>query len=149
MQRNFDDRFSNWVAWCKYRGLHQDRAKSIEGAYRSPQIWDARNAKPDWLLNMDIPDAIMVNRAYSQLGERIRRVIKVIWFKPHWRPQWQAQKLGCHFTQLGELADHAKCVMKNRLDFLERRNSITVKVSVTTVKTVNPPAGAELCPEAR
>lgn len=120
LDTEFEARFKNWIFWCRMRGLHQGHAGSVEGRYRSPQHWDPINPKPDWLLMMDENDAVMVNRAYSQLGEYFRRVIKVLWFRPHWRAQWQAQKLSCHHSDLGDLGYRAKTMLKNRLRFIER-----------------------------
>jgi hypothetical protein len=104
------------------RGMHQGHAGSVEGRYRSPQHWDPVNPKPDWLLMMDENDAVLLNRAYSQLGEYTRRVIKILWFRPHWRPQWQAQKLAVHHTELGDLGYRCKLMMQNRLKYLESKH---------------------------
>jgi hypothetical protein len=70
--------------------------------------------------------ALLVNRAYWELGEKSRRTILVIWFRPHWREQWKAQKIGCHHTELGEVGYRAKRMLKNRLDFVERKAKIKV-----------------------
>jgi hypothetical protein len=142
--KSFDERFINWLKWCRLRGIHQDRARSAEGAYRSPQVWEERNPRP---AELDINDAVLVNRAYSQLAEKTRRIIKILWFRPHWRPEWQAQKIGCHHTELKDLAAFAMCVMHNRLEFLEQKHKITLKVSVTTVKAVSLPDEAECSPK--
>jgi hypothetical protein len=75
---------------------------------------------------MDIPDAVLLNRAYSQLGDRTRNIIKVLWFRTHWRPQWQAQKIGCHFKELGEMGEWAKKMLSNRLTFIERCSTARV-----------------------
>ena len=106
-------------------GKFQAKAGSAEGNYHSPQVWDDRNPRPQWLIELDVPDAVEVNRAYIQLGERTRRVIKILWFRTHWRPQWQAQKLGCHHTELGELGHKARLMLRNRLDFIQKPSRIT------------------------
>ena len=123
---DFAPRFENWRSWCRMRGLHQAHAGSIEGRYRSPQHWDPVNPKPDWLILLNEPYAVLVNRAYSQLGDYYRRVIKVLWFKTHWRPQWQAQKLCCHHTELGDLGYRAKLMLKNRLRYVESAEKKTL-----------------------
>lgn len=117
----FEVRFKNWLSWCRMKGLHQGHAGSVEGKYRSPQHWDPVNPKPEWLLTMNEPDAVLLNRAYSQLGEYTRRAIKILWFRSYWRPQYQAQKLGVHHTELGDLGYRVKRMMENRLKYLERK----------------------------
>jgi hypothetical protein len=118
---DFEARFANWLHWCRMKGMHQGHAGSVEGRYRSPQHWDPVNPKPEWLLLMDVNDAVLLNRAYSQLGEYARRAIKILWFRPYWRAQWQAQKLQVHHTELADLAYRAKKMMENRLAFIEKR----------------------------
>lgn len=126
LDTEFEARFRNWLAWCRMKGLHQGHAGSVEGRYRSPQHWDPVNPKPDWLLMMNENDAVMVNRAYSQLGEWWRRAIKILWFKAHLRPQWQAQKLGVHYTELGDLGFRARLMLRNRLAWLESKKHLHV-----------------------
>lgn len=121
LDTEWERRFSNWLAWCRMRGLHQGHAGSVEGRYRSPQHWDPVNPKPDWLLMMNENDAVLLNRAYSQLGDYWRRVIKILWFRASWRPQWQAQKLCVHHTELGDLGFRARLMMRNRLRYLESK----------------------------
>ena len=118
------------MAWCRMRGVYQERAGSAEGFYRSPQHWEPQNPKPDWLVSLNEPDAVMVNRAYSQLGVRARQIIKVLWFRSHWRVQWQAQKLGCHHTELRDLGHTAKTMLRNRLRFIEKETCTKQKISV-------------------
>lgn len=111
----FHQRFDNWRRWCLQKGLHQGRTGSIEGFYRSPQCWDPPEPRPPAI---DLPDAIMVNRAYmylAQLAPKQANIIKILTFRPHWRPQWQAQKLGIHYTRLDEALDAAKIMLKNQL----------------------------------
>jgi hypothetical protein len=123
---DFEVRFANWLAWCRMKGLHQGHAGSVEGRYRSPQHWDPVSPKPQWLLTMDINDAVLLNRAFSQLGEYTRRVIKILWFRPHWRVQWQAQKLQVHHTELADLGYRSKRMMENRLKYIERKEKAVV-----------------------
>jgi hypothetical protein len=112
----FPARFENWRRWADQKGLYQGRAGSAEGAYRSPQIWDPPGPRPPMI---DVVDAIVVNRAYIQLrliAERQARVIQILVFRgKHWRPQWQAQKLGIHHTKLEEALSHAKQMLENQL----------------------------------
>jgi hypothetical protein len=71
-------------------------------------------------------DALLVNRAYWELGEKTRKTIKILWFRTGWKPTWQAQKIGCHHTELGEIGYRAKRMLQNRLDFVERKSRIAV-----------------------
>jgi hypothetical protein len=112
----FERRFSNWVKWCNRKGLHQGRTGSAEGNWRSPQIWHPPEPRPEVL---NEPDALLFNSAYWQLGERVRQVIKILVFRPHLRPQWQAQKLGVHYLKLDEELAWAKTMMKNRVSMIE------------------------------
>jgi hypothetical protein len=133
--RPFEERFENWLRWCQLKGLYHAKAGSAEGHYRSPQTWEPQNPKPAWLITMDIPDAALLNRAYSQLGDRTRNIIKVLWFRAHWRPQWQAQKIGCHFKELGEIGNRAKKMFENRLLFIERSaNAMVIEVQTEHVR---------------
>lgn len=111
----FATRFSNWVRWCNQKGLYQGRCGSIEGAYRSPQHWDPPEPRPQ---PIDELDAVLVNRAFThlaQLSPRNANVIKIVVFRPYWRPQWQAQKLGIHWQKLGEALAQAKKMLGNQL----------------------------------
>ena len=156
-KRPFNERFSNWLYWCQLKGIYHGKAGSAEGRYRSPQTWEPQNPKPAWLITMDIPDAVEVNRAYSQLGERTRKIIKVLWLKTTWRPQWQAQAIGCHWKELEEVGYRAKRMLENRLNFLETKcltrkndpvNSYTVAHnSDTRLTPATRPEGAALTPE--
>lgn len=129
---DFDWRFNNWLHFCKLKGIYHGKAGSAEGRYRSPQIWEPQNPKPAWLITLDENDAVLVNRAYSQLADKTRRVIKVIWIKTWWRPQWQAQAIGCHWTKLDEAGYRAKKMLENRLNFIEKKVLHTPKASVTS-----------------
>lgn len=122
-ESDFEARFTNWLRWCQGRYYFQrSQAGSVEGAYRSPQrnVWDPPDPNMKILEPIRNYDAVMVNRAYWQLGDRVRQTIKILWFRPHWREQWKAQKIGCHHTELAELGYRAKRMLKNRLAFLER-----------------------------
>lgn len=119
-KRAFNERFSNWLHWCQLKGIYHGKAGSAEGHYRSPQVWEPQNPKPAWLITLDENDAVLVNRAYSQLGDRTRRVIKVLWIKTGWKPQWQAQAIGCHWKELEDVGFRAKRMLENRLAFIEK-----------------------------
>ena len=113
-------RFENWRRWCVARGLHQGHAYSIEGRYRSPQHWNPPEPKPQMI---DDNDALMVNRAYTrlaQIAESQAKIIKILTFRVHLRPQWQAQKLGIHYLVLDEAYYRAKLALKNNVAFLEK-----------------------------
>jgi hypothetical protein len=121
MTEHFQQRFANWVRWCIAKGLPQGHALSLEGQYRSPQHWWPEGPRPP---SIDLVDAVMVNRAYSRLmflAPKQARVIKLLTFKPYLRPQWQAQKLGIHYLDLGEAYYQAKLMLRNQLDFLEKK----------------------------
>ena len=128
----FEQRFSNWLHWCQLKGIYHGKAGSAEGYYRSPQIWEPQNPKPIWLIELDENDAVLVNRAYSQLGTKARKTIKVLWIKTGWRPQWQPQAIGCHWKELEEVGYRAKRMLENRLAFIEKslhttKNSVNSK----------------------
>jgi hypothetical protein len=111
----FSARFANWARWCVQKGLYRGRAGSVEGAYRSPQHWDPPEPRPP---TIDVLDAILVNRAYVRLAvlaPKQAQIIKVLVFRPHFRPQWQAQKLGIHYTELDEALSRAKRMLCNQL----------------------------------
>lgn len=135
-KRDFSERFHNWLHWCQIKGIYHGKAGSAEGRYRSPQTWEPQNPKPAWLVTMDINDAVLVNRAYSQLAERTRKIIKVIWIKAHWRPQWQAQAIGCHWKELEEVGYRAYRMLENRLEFIERKCLHTPEPSVNSTVIV-------------
>lgn len=120
MVDDFEGRFNNWLRWCRDVYGSQGRCHSAEGSYRSPQHWDP--PEPDMRILEPIIDydALLVNRAYWQLGEQTRRTIKILWFRTGWRPQWKAQKIGCHHTGLDEVGRRAKLMLRNRLRFIEK-----------------------------
>jgi hypothetical protein len=122
----FETRFRNWLRWCRDVYGSQGRCFSAEGAYRSPQHWDPPEPNMRILEPIMDYDALLVNRAYWQLAEKTRRTIKILWFRTSWKPTWQAQKIGCHHTELGEVGYRAKTMLKNRLDFVERKSRIAV-----------------------
>jgi hypothetical protein len=115
-EAEFPARFENWRRWADQRGLYQGHAGSIEGRYRSPQHWDPPDPRPP---SINLPDAILVNRAYmhlAQIAPKPARVIQILVFKgKNWRPQWQAQKLGIHHTGLEEALTRAKQMLENQL----------------------------------
>lgn len=111
----FEARFENWVRWCNQKGLHQGRVGSLEGGYRSPQIWHPPEPRPP---SIDLPDAVLVNRAYTKLAiqaEHYARAIQTLVFMPYLRPTRQAQILGTHYLRLNELLDKSKLMLKNLL----------------------------------
>lgn len=130
----FDSRFQNWVRWCKARGVHQARVGSAEGEYRSSQIWEQVEPKGE---GVDSVDAQFLNRAYSQIDKKSRRVIKVIYFREYWKAKWQAQKLGINEGELERAALGARFVFKGRVAFLESRTD-----NAPTVDPVFAPWGA-------
>jgi hypothetical protein len=112
---SFEKRFDNWRRWCLQKGLHQGRVGSAEGNWRSPQIWHPPEPRP---AAIDLPDAVAVNRAYTQLAIQspsAAKAIQVIVFMPYLRPQRQAQILGTHYLRLDGLLDKTKIMLRNVL----------------------------------
>lgn len=131
---DFDQRFVNWRRWCIARGHYQARAGSAEGGYSSPQGKGQPSGWGDYVLSplpsitqlpIDVVDAIQVNRAFAGLAARARRVIVVIWFRSHWRPSWQAQKIQCRVVDLSDKAHWAKLCLANHLNRIEGRGRLT------------------------
>lgn len=142
---SFDERFDNWRRWCETRGVQYGRVGSLEGNYRSPQCWEPPNPRPPMI---DVPDAILINRAYTWLSihaPREAKTIKVMTFMHHWRERWKAQKLGIHYTKLDEAYKTARIMLKNVSEHIERKRIKLVisSIHLTTVQAVNPP-GAEV-----
>lgn len=115
MLETFETRFKNWVNWCKLKNINYSRTGSAEGNYKSPQIWDERNPIPEWIRAINHLDAIEVNRAYIALPEKPRQIIYILCFKSHWRAEYQAQRINCHHTELGERLYWAKTQLNNLL----------------------------------
>jgi hypothetical protein len=121
MTEQFLLRFENWRRWASTRGLYRGHVFSIEGRYASPQHWYPEPPAP---AAIDVPDAVLVNRAYTYLAiiaPRQARVIKILTFRAYLRPQWQAQKLGIHYLELEEAHYRAKRALANQLDFVEKQ----------------------------
>lgn len=122
---DFEERFRNWVRWCRDVFNQRGRAGSAEGAYRSPQHWEPPEPNMKLLDPIIDWDALLVNRAYWQLGEKTRRTIKILWFRRSWGPERQARKIGIHKSKLEEVAELSKKMLSNRLRFVENRRSIS------------------------
>lgn len=126
-----DDRLTNWKRWCLARGLHQGQANSLEGAYRCPcRPDDTPTGWDDWLVTppqiirepLDRPDAVLVNRGYTMLAlftARQARIIKIMTFRSHWRPQWMAQKIGIHYLELDAAYANAKRMLFDQVALIE------------------------------
>ena len=111
----FEVRFQNWVRWCNQKGLYRGRVGSAEGDWRSPQIWDPPEPRPE---PINDPDAVEMNRAYTQLAmtaPTYARAIQVLVFRPYLRPQRQGQILGVNYQKLDQLLHKSKQMMKNIL----------------------------------
>lgn len=118
---------------------YQGHAGSIEGRYRSPQHWDPVNPKPEWLLMMNEPDAVLVNRAYSRLSQWAMKTIRVLWlpYRGKRLSEYQkAKELGCHYTELYDKGLRAKSELASGVALLERTAKIGVLVAdnLVTVK---------------
>ena len=133
MKVDFEWRFENWLRWCRLGGLRGRRCGSAEGGYRSPQVWWPEGARGE---GVDVVDAVEMNRSYWGLPVRVRRVVQVLWFRGWWRPQWQAQKLGVHWTKLGELGHWAKRCWGVRLALGDRGGMILREKREFTGQTV-------------
>jgi len=70
---------------------------------------------------VDLVDALLLNRAYLGLTVGQRNAIKWVYFFRHWRLEWIARKLGCRRDDLGEKVASARLAMANRVAFLEGR----------------------------
>ena len=124
----FDDRFRNWVVWCRRReGYGRVRCGSAESWYRTPQPWheivEARVEEP-----VEV-DALVLNRAFCRLPGRVRKIIKVLYFGGHRSPKWQALELGVLMIELPELGLRARRLFSAGVDELERldENARTVE----------------------
>jgi len=148
MTEQFLLRLDNWTRWCAGRGLYhraapvslagevmssEGRALSLEGNYRcESRPDDTPTGWGDWLSSapvqprpaIDIPDAVLVNRAYVRLATltaRQARIIRIMTFKAHWRPQWQAQKLGIHYLELPSAYYRARLMLAHQLEILDKQ----------------------------
>lgn len=109
LDERFMERLRNWLRWCKQKGFRRSQAGSIEGLYRSGQVWEPEEPHGE---PVDVVDAAEVDRAYVALDDRSRRVIKILYFRDHWKPAWQAQKLNCRAADLDALRVAAlRCLM--------------------------------------
>jgi hypothetical protein len=138
---DFEPRFQNWLRWCyeiSGEPVASDRAHSLEGLYSGPQGKGHPTGWGDWdeaappHITIPIPidhwDALLINRAYWQLGEKIRRTIKILWFRKSWGKERQARKIGVHQSTLDDVAEQSKAMLKNRLRFVEQKHKIRVRV---------------------
>ena len=117
----FQLRFTNWIRWCTETASEPSSpCNSIEGRYKSPQIWDEARPNMGLLNPINKWDAMALQRAYVSMPPDERRVIKFMYFRPHWRREWIAQKLDVHHSKLGERLHIAKCCMCGVLDTQER-----------------------------
>jgi len=111
------ERWRNWVRWCRRDGRHYGRVGSAEGGWSSPQCWYPPEPRP---LEVDDPDAELVNRAYTASPAEARRVIQLIMFRGrNWRRSWIAQKLGLHRSRLTEALYRSKKIMRELLELQE------------------------------
>lgn len=120
MTEEFFYRYRNWVRWCLTKGQRQGHVFSLEGNYRSPQNWYPEPPRP---AAIDVPDAVLFNRAFTRLAElspRHARVIKILTFRAYLRPEWQAQKLGIHHLELADAHYRAQCALFNQVSFLQK-----------------------------
>lgn len=119
----FEPRFKNWLRWChEHIGEPHGSASSVEGAYRSPQIWDVVEPNLGLLNPVDKWDAQVVQRAYVVLPDLDRRTIKFMYFRPHWRQAWIAQKLNVSKLELQDRLHASKQKMAENLDALDKND---------------------------
>lgn len=140
-------RFRNWARWASARGSRQGQAFSIEGHFRlKSRVDDTPTGWGDWLTTppqypplppLDSVDAVLVNRGYVHLwlvAERQAKIIKILTFRSYLRPQWQAQKLGMHWTELEEAYHRAKLMMRNQVFILEKKGYTSRTVKPVTLR---------------
>lgn len=134
----FEIRFENWLRWCREgSGEPMERCGSAEGGWDSPQVWDAPEPNMRLLMPVNVPDAVLVNRAYVKMAGEWRRVLKIVYFRPHWRDQWKAQKIGCRVSEIADRALKARLMLRNLLAFSEKRVE-----NPAIRETVRPPVAA-------
>lgn len=118
----FPARLKNWLRWCAdHAGEPHSPCGSLEGRYRSPQVWFPEEPSYAKLHPVDVVDAVLVNRAYVAMQDYDRRVLKYVYFRRHWRPSWMAQKLGCHYTEIYGKLSLAKMRMRIILDTIDEK----------------------------
>ena len=116
----FEQRFDNWVRWCRQHGGGGGRCFSAEGAYRSPQVWHPPEPRP---AEVDVNDAIRMQKAwvaFSLNAPSFARVIDVMVFHPRWEPKWQARKLAMRIGDLQMALDRAKKAFENAVRLCAR-----------------------------
>lgn len=111
----FDQRFDNWVRWCRQHGGGGGRCFSAEGGYRSPQVWHPPEPKPE---SVDVNDAMAMQRAWVRFAVDVptyARIIDVLVFHDWYEPKWQARKLGMRIVELQAALDRAKAAFRNSM----------------------------------
>lgn len=88
-------------------------------------MWEGLAPSQAKLNPVNVPDAELVNRAYVAIPDFDRRVLKYVYFRPHWRPSWMAQKLGCHYTQIFGKLTIARQKMSDIVDILDKKSDIS------------------------
>lgn len=113
-------RFANWIEWCRRREPEYAKAGSAEGNYRSPQIWEPPGPRP---VELNLPDATLLNHVFWQLGRPTRRVLKTLLFWPgrFWSLKKQCQYLGVRELELPQAFYKAERMLENRLRFVEEK----------------------------
>ena len=82
---------------------------------------------------VDLSDALLLNRAYLGLTERQRNAIKWVYFFRHWQMSWIARKLGCGKSEIAEKVAGARLAMSNRVDQLESKAYKSARLPRETV----------------
>lgn len=109
-------RISNWVMWCR---SNQTRAHcfSIEHRYKAPAQWET----PSPHIEVDILDAVIVERAVIGLPVRFKAAMKYAHVMP-WVPfHVQVRKIGCSKNEYGDTVRLAEIALRNAL----RRGCLT------------------------
>ena len=71
----FQLRFTNWIRWCTENTAEPNSpCNSIEGRYKSPQIWDEVRPNMGLLNPINKWDAMILQRAYVAMPDAERRV---------------------------------------------------------------------------
>jgi hypothetical protein len=75
---DIEARLRNWQAWGKDKP-HYQRCKSLEGNYKAPPVWEAPKLKSE----VDIKDALIIERCVIKLPEKNKMVLVVDVMYPH------------------------------------------------------------------
>lgn len=141
---DFESRFQNWLRWCRQGGSPQHgTVMSAEHAYTARQGIGCPTGWGDYgesVLNglgtrieVDLADALLLNRAYIGLADSQRNAIRWVYFFRHWKTAWIARKLDCGHDEVAERVAKARLAMQNRVAMLENQRINRVRLTRETV----------------